>query len=314
MVYGILVILSFDFGGTKNAAALIDIFQGVIIDSIKIKPPATNTENEILSQMAGFGKMLLSRNPNIKVDSIGISFGGPVNKDGRTIMKSQNISGWDNYPLAEIVEREFNLPVIVENDANAAALGEWRYGAGKKSSPFFYLQISTGIGSGIIIDGKIFHGHGLVGEVGHISIDKNVPICKCGNKGCLESFSAGWALDQKAQHLLGTKAGTKELFDETLKENKDAIEIVQSALLPLAYVINAIQCLLDPEAICWGGGVTGSREVIPKNLFPIIEQINPPFMVKRAQIKFSELNGSETLLGAAVLAERQRSPEGRIHI
>jgi glucokinase len=308
------VILSFDFGGTKIVAALIDISQGTILDSIKTKPPATNTDNEILFQMIDCGNVLLSQNPKLKVDSIGISFGGLVNKDGRTVMKSQHISGWDNYPLAEIVEREFNLPVIVENDANAAALGEWSFGVGKGISPFFYMQISTGIGSGIIIEGEIFHGHGLAGEVGHISIDKNGPLCKCGNKGCLESFSAGWALDQKAQQLLGTKAGAKELFDETLKENKDAIEIVQSALLPLAYVINAIQCLLDPEVICMGGGVTRSRLVISKYLFPMIEQITPPFMEKRTQIKFSELNGSETLLGAAVLAERQRSPEGKIYI
>jgi glucokinase len=308
------VILSFDFGGTKIAAALIDISQGIIIDSIKTKPSVTNTDNEILSQMIDCGKKLLYQNPNLNVDSIGISFGGPINKDGRTVMKSQHISGWDNYPLAEIVEREFNLPVIVENDANAAALGEWRFGVGNLSSPFFYMQISTGIGSGIIVEGKIFHGRGLAGEVGHISFDKNGPLCKCGNKGCLESFSAGWALDQKAQQLLGVKASAKDLFNETLKENKDAIEIVQSALLPLVYAINSIQCLLDPEMICMGGGVTGSRLVISKYLFPMIELITPPFLKKRTQIKFSELNGLETLLGAAVLADSQRLPEGRIHI
>jgi len=308
------VILSFDFGGTKIAAALIDISQGRIIDSLKAKPSATNTDNEILLQMIDSGKMLLSQNPNLKVDSIGISFGGPINKDGRTIMKSQHVAGWDNFPLAEMIEEEFNLPVVVENDANTAALGEWCFGAGNKSSPFFYLQMSTGIGSGIIIEGEIYHGHGLAGEVGHISFDQNGPLCKCENKGCLESYSAGWSLDKKAQQQLGAKASAKDLFKETIKENKAAIEIVQRAMLPLAYVINAIICLLDPEVICMGGGVTGSRVVITKYLFPMIEQITPPFMRKRTQIKFSELNGLETLLGAAVLAERQKSFEGRIHI
>lgn len=298
------MILSFDFGGSKIAAALVDGGTGKIAGIKKLQISLSISGNECLDQIIDIGNNIIGQYPSDLIDAIGISFGGPVSTDGRTVIKSQHIKGWDNYPLADVIEEKFSIPVIVENDANAAAIGEWCYGAGKKNSPFVYLQMSTGIGSGIIFEGKIYNGQGLAGEIGHISLDRNGPLCKCGNQGCLESYSAGWALDSKAQKLLDESKGAKDLFGEYRKGNADAREIIRNSFWPLAHVLNSMICLLDPAIITLGGGITKARDVISEVLFPMVEQLSPLFLKNRTKIAFSHLEGYETLIGAAVLAKR----------
>jgi glucokinase len=298
------LILAFDFGGTKLAAAIVDLKKGEINSYKRIRISADTTGPECLDQMLQMGKTILNESSYGLIDGIGVSFGGPVSPDGKSVLKSQHIIGWEKFPLVSSIEQEFKLPAVMENDANAAAIGEWFFGAGKKASPFVYVQLSTGIGSGIIIDGNIIKGQGLAGEIGHLTIEKNGPKCKCGNRGCLESFAAGWALDEEAQRLLGESASSKDLFTAYRLMNPDAQQIILDAMSSLALVVNNIICILDPSVIVFGGGMSKSNDVIRDILFPMVDAVAPPFLKNRTQLAFSDLDGKETLFGAALIADR----------
>jgi glucokinase len=298
------LILAFDFGGTKLAAAIVDLKKGEINSYKRIRISADTTGPECLDQMLQMGKTILNESSYGLIDGIGVSFGGPVSPDGKSVLKSQHIIGWEKFPLVSSIEQEFKLPAVMENDANAAAIGEWFFGAGKKATPFVYVQLSTGIGSGIIIDGNIIKGQGLAGEIGHLTIEKNGPKCKCGNRGCLESFAAGWALDEEAQRLLGESASSKDLFTAYRLMNPDAQQIILDAMSSLALVVNNIICILDPSVIVFGGGMSKSNDVIRDILFPMVDAVAPPFLKNRTQLAFSDLDGKETLFGAALIADR----------
>jgi glucokinase len=298
------LILAFDFGGTKLAAAIVDLKKGEINSYKRIRISADTTGPECLDQMLQMGKTILNESSYGLIDGIGVSFGGPVSPDGKSVLKSQHIIGWEKFPLVSSIEQEFKLPAVMENDANAAAIGEWFFGAGKKASPFVYVKLSTGIGSGIIIDGNIIKGQGLAGEIGHLTIEKNGPKCKCGNRGCLESFAAGWALDEEAQRLLGESASSKDLFTAYRLMNPDAQQIILDAMSSLALVVNNIICILDPSVIVFGGGMSKSNDVIRDILFPMVDAVAPPFLKNRTQLAFSDLDGKETLFGAALIADR----------
>jgi glucokinase len=143
-----------------------------------------------------------------QVSSIGVATPGPINHRTGVIYAPPNLPGWRKVPLRDIFQQRFTLPIFVENDANAAALGEYFFGAGRGSSTMVYLTISTGIGGGMIIDGKIIEGvNGTAGEWGHMSIDRNGALCPCGNRGCLEYLASGTSIARIANEAIENGQG-----------------------------------------------------------------------------------------------------------
>jgi glucokinase len=186
------------------------------------------------------------------------------------ILNPPNVPCWRNFPLAEEVRKVYRVPVLVDNDANAAALAEARWGAGRGYASVFYATIGTGIGTGIIFDGRIFHGRtGAAGEGGHVSIDYRGPLCGCGKPGCIEVYASGTAIGKRARQKIA--AGGMSSMIELAGGNLDGVngEIVGKAFAagdPLAQEIltetadmvalwlgNMID-LLDPHVIVIGGG------------------------------------------------------------
>ena len=147
-----------------------------------------------------------------QVAGIGVATPGPINHRTGVIYDPPNLPGWKEVPLRDIFQQRYNLPTYVENDANAAALGEYVFGAGRGSQNMVYLTISTGIGGGIIIDGKIVEGvNGTAGELGHMSIDWRGPACPCGNRGCLEYLASGTAIARIANEAIEAGQGAELL-------------------------------------------------------------------------------------------------------
>lgn len=137
---------------------------------------------------------------------------GLSNPETGILFTSPNLPRWRDVPLRDIIEKEFSKKAFIINDANAAALGELYFGAGRGANDFVYITISTGIGGGIIIDGKIYTGSiGTAGEVGHMTIDDNGPLCNCGNRGCWETLASGTALAREARHRIKERAKTSIL-------------------------------------------------------------------------------------------------------
>jgi glucokinase len=315
--------LAFDFGGTKLAAGLVNLASGEILNLIRLPAPSAQGAEACLQAMVDTGTAILQSTniPRREILGIGISFGGLVSKDRRTVIKSMHVKNWDEFPLPDRLSMLFELPTFMDNDGNAAALGEWTFGAGKGCRNMLYVQVSTGIGSGLILSNQIFRGESLAGEFGHMTVIPDGPDCACGKKGCIESLASGWALKkytleafQKAPHTsplfeLGSinpdSIDAELLIHAYRKGDKQAVEIINRGFEYLGLGISNAIALFDPQVVVLGGGVTRAWDV----MFPIVkaalEKYLPPiFRDGRVRLEHSVLNGSETLLGAAMLTTR----------
>jgi glucokinase len=256
-----------DVGGTKVAAGLVDA-SGRILSQVRV-PMISHSSAE-----AGL-KAVLNALDQVTTGSsglagIGICSPGPLDPFTGVILNPPNLPCWRDFPLAEAVQKVYPVKVKVDNDANAAALAEARWGAARGYKNVFYATIGTGIGTGFVLDGKMFHGRtGAGAEGGHVSIDYKGPVCGCGKPGCIEVLASGNAIARRAREKIA--AGARSTMVSIAGGNVDAIrgETVGKAFLagdPFAkeLIIETIEMLalwlanmidlLDPEVIVIGGG------------------------------------------------------------
>lgn len=209
--------------------------------------------------------------------AIGMCSAGWVDSELGVVPAAPQLHGWHDVPVTEILRRRFGVPAYLENDANAAALGENVFGAGKGTRHMVYITVSTGVGGGIIADGKLYGGaKGSAGEIGHTIIDPNGPLCGCGNHGCLESLSSGTAIAARAEEAVSRGASDRlaaikqrdgALTARTVAEAAQSGDATSEAIyseaarylgIALANLVN----LLSPQLILLGGGVTHSGDLI----------------------------------------------------
>ena len=193
------------------------------------------------------------------VQVVGIGAPGPADPARGVVVNPPNLPGWRNVPLTAMVREVMGCPAHLENDANLAGLGEHRHGAGRGTGTMVYITWSTGVGAGLILNGRLFSGaHGAAGEVGHMILDPHGPLDTCGQRGCVEAYCGGGALARAT----GTTAAA--LFDDAAGGNGDATAIVRDAATQMGYALINVANLFDPEMIVVGGGVTRSwRQVAP---------------------------------------------------
>jgi len=266
------IVVGVDIGGTKVAAGLVN-GAGEILARSKTPVLTTGTPSNGLAAVSTAIRGLFPDTPaQNQIAAIGICAPGPLNPKTGVIINPPNLTIWHNYPLAEEMRRVYNVPARVDNDANAAALAEAKWGAGRNYRNFFYAPVGTGISTGIILDGRIFHGKtGAAPEGGHLGIDCNGPVCNCGKRGCIETLAAGPAIARRARlklaqnpnSVLWEMAGGKiqavssEMVERALAMNDPvAKEVMRETLDLLAYWLGSIIDLLEPDAIVMGGGVS----------------------------------------------------------
>jgi glucokinase len=264
-----VLVLGVDVGGTKVAVGLVDR-DGKILAQGR-KPMVANGSAEAgLQAVAGAIDSLASTTPG-GIHSIGICAPGPLDPKTGVVLNPPNLPCWRNFPLAEKIVSMYHIPVKVDNDANAAALAETRWGAARGYRYVFYATIGTGIGTGIVLDGRIYHGNtGSAGEGGHVSIDYRGPLCSCGKRGCIEVLAAGPAIATRARAKLA--AGSRSMILELAKGDVAgatsefvaeayaagdplAREILQETVDLLTPWVGNIVDLLDPDVLVMGGGV-----------------------------------------------------------
>jgi glucokinase len=206
--------------------------------------------------------------------AVGIAAPGPVDAATGVVTRSSNL-GWSEVPLAAMLSKRLGIPAGLDDDANTAALGEWKFGAGRGSDPFAYLTVSSGIGSGILVGGQIVHGaSGNAGEVGHIVIDPAGPACSCGRRGDVESYAGGVALARRARLAFPTpelpdgRAAPRtaaELFRAARGGEPAAAAIVAEAEVALAMALAALASVIDPGVIVVGGSIgLGQRRFVQR--------------------------------------------------
>jgi glucokinase len=266
------VVVGVDIGGTKVAAGLVNP-EGEILARNRTPMLTTGApSNGLAAVSTAIRGLFTDASSQNQIAAIGICAPGPLNPKTGVIINPPNLPLWHNYPLAEEMRRVYNVPVRVDNDANAAALAEAKWGAGRGYRNIFYATVGTGIGTGIILDGRIFHGKtGAAAEGGHLGIDINGPLCNCGKRGCIETLAAGPAIARRARQkhaqnpnsILWEMAGgdlqtvSSEMVGRAHALNDPvANEVMRETLDLLAYWLGSIIDLLEPDAIVIGGGVS----------------------------------------------------------
>jgi glucokinase len=193
-----------DVGGTKVAAGLVNS-EGEIVRSVRRPMAADSDAAAGLASVTGAIDQLFAANPHGReaIRGIGICAPGPLDPATGVIVNPPNLKCWRNFPLGEEISQRYGMPVKVDNDGNAAGLAEFLWGAGRGSKTVFYTCIGTGIGTGIVFNGRIYHGRtGAAAEGGHVSIDYKGPVCGCGKRGCIEILAAGPAIARRARAKL----------------------------------------------------------------------------------------------------------------
>ncbi|NMF65808.1 ROK family protein [Brasilonema octagenarum] len=194
------LILALDFGGTKLAAATVHAGSKQWLGyERRLSPANANADTDLEIMRSVINSLLKGAKP----EAIGVSFGGPVDATTGKVRLSHHVVGWENVPLRDLLEEEFGVPAYVDNDANVAALGEYRFGAGQGFDSLFYMTVSTGVGGGWILNGKPWRGaEGMAGEIGHMVVDPAGPVCLCGKRGCVERLASGPYMAQDVREVL----------------------------------------------------------------------------------------------------------------
>jgi glucokinase len=259
------LILAVDIGGTQIRAALFE--RGSLQP---VRAERTRTEASKPGVYERLETLVASIWPaDGGVDAIGIASPGPLDPHAGVIIATPNIKQWRNFPLAEKLKARFGVPVVLDNDANLACLGEWQFGAGQGHQDVLFLTISTGIGGGVVSNGRLVQGyHGLAAELGHTTVWPDGPLCGCGKRGHIEAIASGTAIARYAREqieagrpslLAGqTTITSRDVSDAAAQGDLLAIETLARAGRYLGVAVANFLAAFDPSIVIFGGGASNS--------------------------------------------------------
>jgi glucokinase len=314
------ILCGVDIGGTKLSTALIT-HNGKIIDKCIDCDHVDKPEKQLVEQITGNVKRLLEKNNLQETDLLGIGIGcaGHIRFRDGVIITTSNLKGYKDYPLRDAVQASFKVPVILDNDANAQAFGEFKFGAGKGFDSMVFLTISTGIGAGIIIDNRLYRGlTGTAGEFGHTIVQPDSELtCTCGNRGCLMACACGMALPHLFRKKLKagkiTRLALPENFDynkvdgKLLKQGLDMDDPVsKEIILDSGYYVgigiyNIFQAL-NPPLIVLGGGLLSWGEFYISQIRKTFYEHARDMIFDPFEIAVSQIGPDVGVIGAASLA------------
>jgi glucokinase len=306
-----------DVGGTKIAGGVVDE-DGTILEELRVVSPATDAE-AIEVAIAGLVNELKTRHD---IAAVGVGAAGYVDKRRAVVMFAPNIA-WRNVNLKAELEPRVDLPVVIENDANAAAWGEFRYGAGHDVDDLLLVTVGTGVGGGVVLDGEVYRGgFGAAAEIGHMRVVPDGILCGCGNHGCFEQYASGSALVRDARAaaaagspfargLLERAGGDPNGIDGPLitaaARDGDAFAVEQLATVGrwLGEGIASLTAVLEPAMVVVGGGVSEAEELLlgPARAAFAREVVGSAFR-PTPEIRKARLGNRAGLIGAADLARR----------
>lgn len=310
------IVCGVDLGGTKINTGLVDN-NGKILKSIKVPTLAEEGPDAVIKRIEESILDVLTK-AGMKVSDlsgIGIGSPGPLDAEKGVVICPPNLPGWVNIPLVKILSEKFDVVIKLNNDANAAALGEYLFGAGRGIDNFIYVTVSTGIGGGAIIGGKLYNGENSnAAEIGHHTIDFRGPKCNCGNYGCFEAYASGTALSKFAKEAVkggrdsiikniagegGIKA--EHVFEAARMGDALAKELIDNEAFYLGIGIANIMAFYNPKRIAIGGGVSNQWDMLyDKMMKTIYERALKP-NAEICEVVRAELGENVGLLGAAAL-------------
>lgn len=306
-------VIGVDLGGTKISTAISTI-EGNILANVVLPTKAEEGEVAVLGRIVqSIDEVIVGSSTSIdEVEAIGIGSPGPLDAKKGIIITTPNLP-FKDYNLVQPLKEKYNIPVYLDNDANAAAIGEYMFGAGKGKESIIYFTVSTGVGGGAVLDGKVYRGHTSNAlEIGHTTVDPNGPRCNCGNLGCLEAMSSGTAIAKKGKEAVSTNVETSlkkydtitsyEVFKEAEAGDEVAKDIIDNALTYLGIgVANAI-ATFDPEMIIIGGGVSKAGDIVFDTVKKVVNKRCFKSMAESCEIVPAGLGSDAGVVGAVALA------------
>lgn len=276
--------LGFDIGGTKCAVSVSEKGSGKIKDKIRFETKVERGWRKIVDELISSARKLLETN-GISADNViscGVSCGGPLDPEKGIIMCPPNLPDWDNVPLADIIKNELGFPCKVRNDADACALAEWQFGAGKGTRNMIFLTFGTGMGAGLILDSKLYSGtSGTAGEVGHIRLDSDGPVAY-GKAGSFEGFCSGTGIAAMGKKMLEIYNGTtviprdnvtaKTIAEAAMNGDKLAGAIYRRCGEKLGYALSILIDILNPEKIVIGSIFQRSGHLLADSMNEVIKK------------------------------------------
>lgn len=304
-----------DIGGTKIAAGVVDE-QGRIMAKVRAATPGRDAE-QVEEKVS---EMVLGLRDEYDIEAVGIGAAGFVDEKRSRVNFAPNL-GWKDEPLRLAVESVVGLPVVVENDANAAAWGEYRFGAGAGRDYLVTITVGTGIGAGIILDGALYRGRwGAAAEFGHLNVDPGGRPCGCGNRGCWEQYASGNALVREARYLAserraeaetlldlgdGTPEGVQGLHVTEAAREGDPVALAAFDFVSrwLGQGMADVTAILDPECFVIGGGVSEAGELLlASTVRAFTESVSGKETRQLPKVVIARLGNAAGLVGAADLA------------
>lgn len=304
-----------DIGGTKIAGGVVDE-SGHIVEKLRVDTPEDTRElaDAVIDMARHFGA-------GHEIAAVGVAAAGFIDRDRATVIHAPNID-WHDEPLKAILEARIDVPVIIENDANAAGWAEFRFGAGRGVDNMVMLTMGTGVGGAVVSDGALFRGgHGIAGELGHTRFTRDGYPCGCGQSGCLEQYASGRALQREANAIadgggigeelaaLRTEKGSisgPAVSRLVLAGDPGAIEALRRVATALGEACGGFQAVLDPQLFVIGGGVAQLGEELLGPVRIAYETSLPGYGERPiAAFAIAQLGNDAGLIGAADLAMGQ---------
>jgi len=304
-----------DIGGTKISIALARADGGIVAK----QQFATHVESGPSAVLENISRAIDSMilEGRFSLEAIGVGCPAPIDIDKGLIMSPSNLPGWSEFPIVDLLKERFGVPVQLENDANAAALGEYTYGAGRGHKSLFYVTVSTGVGGGVILNGELYHGVATAaGEIGHTIVQPDGILCNCGSVGCLETICSGLHIARRARERLAGNAPSV-MRDMVANTNDVTARIVVDAVrqgdalassvwdetchyLSIG-IANAIS-LLAPEIVIVGGGVAAAGDLLFAQLRARVPKFVSMVPASAIRIEPAELGVDSGVYGAVSIA------------
>lgn len=306
-------VIGIDLGGTKISGALADL-EGKVIKQYTLPTNAFEGEVPVLNRIIEVIETVLKEagKTTNEIKAIGIGSPGPLDAKKGIIITTPNLP-FKNFKLVEPIREKFGIPTYLDNDANVAAIGENVFGAGKGTENMVFVTVSTGIGGGAIINGKIYRGNTCNAlEIGHITLQKDGPRCNCGNYGCAEALASGTAIGKRAKETVAEGKETTlknyenvtsyEVFQEAGKGDKVAAEILDTSLNYLGICVANIITSFDPEMVIIGGGVSKGGSIVFEKIEQVVKERCFDAMAASCKIVPAGLGTDAGVIGAVALA------------
>jgi glucokinase-like ROK family protein len=310
-------VIGIDMGATHLIVALAD-FSARVIDEIEIPFDITQGPKPCLAQAEALLTELLEKNDMRleKVLAMGMGVPGPIASQEGMVIAPPIMPGWDGYPIRQDMEGKWKVPVSLNNDAELGVLGEWAYGAGRGEDHLAYIKVGSGIGAGLLLNGQIYQGAtGSAGEIGHLTIDENGPLCNCGSTGCLEAVAGGKAIARQAREIISSGKKTllssmgppeeltaRDVAAAARRGDLHSQQIIARAGSYLGIAIAGMVNIFNPRVVVIGGGVSQIGDLLLQPIRDTVQRRSLAGAAQVVKINTAILRRRSSIIGAVVQA------------